>query len=134
MSQTRATLMPCTPKAASIKGRLHVPSATPTEHPAVPQDKIMPLSQDPLWMNTPPMQCNLSGTELITCIRMAHQGVLYTESSQARDMPVSRACSAALRFWWNSLRRAIVISPGILMELGKLAFQGLEYWRADDWL
>ena len=38
MSQMSANLTPCTPKAASMKGRLHVPRARPNEHPAMHQN------------------------------------------------------------------------------------------------
>ena len=37
MSQMSANLTPCNPKAASIKGKLHVPRARPNEHPAMHQ-------------------------------------------------------------------------------------------------
>lgn len=48
MSQMRANLTPYPPKAASMKGRLHVPSDAPNEHPAVAQDMMMPSSENPL--------------------------------------------------------------------------------------
>ena len=117
MSQMSANLTPCTPKAASMKGRLHVPRARPNEHPAMHQnDSRFDVRRS--WQFFL-VQCIFPGSwKCVALYGDASTAVVGQNQVRSGKAPVSRACSRDLRLRWESLhatcvKRALHLAPAL---------------------